>query len=180
MNNGCFVLGVVCLVVTPCDAAPRVVAKSGQLSTGLVIVPFAVPVAVPVAVLQDPTVVYGYRALTPVVTSAPPLPQGEGRGEGNQEASSDRRDKPAGSPVAAILSRHCAECHTSGAAQGGREFFSIDGRLREKLPRQVILDAVMPHESSPARMPPANRARLSPDELRVLEAWAKPPRELEW
>lgn len=168
MTNASLTFTFACLAAAPVLAGPRTTLPSVQLDTGLVIVPFAVPVAVPVAVVQHPPVVYGYRV-----------------GVAGRAAESAGRAEPDGAPrldlaPAAILARHCAACHTGGAASGGLELFGADGRLRGPLPRQAILESVTPDEHGAARMPPAGRGPLSADELRALGAWARPPRDLEW
>jgi mono/diheme cytochrome c family protein len=150
---------------------------AAKSNNGLVIVPFAVPVAVPVATVQQPSVLYSFRryadesltASTPVT-----LPQGERE---ERSAASSLSTAPASSSqldAAAVLSRHCASCHRGSASQGSLMLFDTAGTLLNRLPRQAVLEAVEQN-----RMPqPATATRLTAQEIDLLRAWAKPPKDL--
>jgi len=141
------------------------------------IVPFAVPVAVPVATIASPTLFYSYqqqaRSYTSTTSPSPPT-------SANQEPSlTDPNPRPSTSlDPQTILTRHCAECHRAAAAQGGLTLFSADGQLAPKLPRHLVLNAIVPDESNQVAMPPASRPRLSVEESRALRKWATLPRDV--
>ncbi len=128
----------------------------------LAIVPFAVPVAVPVATISYPSVLYSVResvAFSPVASherpaSLPTVPQPDAN---------------------TILTRHCAVCHGATNPQGQQTFFQPDGRLLDKLPRHVILEAI---SGNAPQMPPAGRAKLTEAELQIIRTWAALPRNL--
>ncbi len=128
----------------------------------LTIVPFAVPVAVPVATVSYPSVLYGVR-------ESVTYPPATSHFEPASLPSASQQD------AVTILTRHCAVCHGVLNPQGEQTFFQADGRLLDKLPRHLMLDAVSGNAPS---MPPAGRAKLSPAEIQVIRAWATLPRNL--
>ena len=128
------------------------------------VVPFAVPVAVPVATISTPVTFYSYQhaaVVTPATTSTATV----------QPAAVSLTPET-------ILSRHCAACHRGPSVQGGLTLFDTRGKLLDKLPRHVILDAVMADEQAPPRMPPPGSESLSSAELRVLRKWLTASREV--
>ena len=143
--------------------------------SAVTIVPFAIPVAVPVATIASPTVFYSYQhqARSYTSTTSPPT-------LASQEPSSTAPTSRPSSPLdpQTMLTRHCAECHLAPAAQGVLTLFSADGQVAPKLPRHLVLTAVVPDESHQVAMPPASRPRLSVEESRALRKWATLSRDV--
>lgn len=158
-------------------SAAEVVATSSQV-TGLAVVPFAVPVAVPVAVVQQPTLFYGVSAYAPAVTTSP-----NAAAPAVATASSvptSPIDDPLRAQVAPLLARRCGECHRGSQAQGGLMLFDVDGRLLDKLPRQLIVEHATVVEAKPPTMPPGDRTPLTLDEQALVRKWAAVPKRLSY
>ena len=126
------------------------------------VAPFAIPVAVPVAVVQQPTLFYGYGRYAPAALTAPPI-----------------AEEPTVS-IAALLKKHCAECHQGPTARGGLQFFAADGVPLALLPRQALAEACAPIDGAAPTMPPPGRTPLTPDEQAQVRRWAVPPKTLKW
>ena len=158
-------------VQAPLATSAVVIRQDVRLDSGLVVVPFAVPVAVPVATILRPTLFYSYRQFVD-----PAIQQHETdsiRRWAPQHA--DRPHSPADDAVR-ILSRRCAACHSGPDAKGGLELFDLDGRIIEKLPRRMMLEMIRA-----GKMPAGKQPRLlSEDEIRQIETWATPPRDLRY
>ncbi len=86
-------------------------------ASAVTVAPFAIPVAVPVAVVQQPTLFYGYGRYAPAATPAPPI---------TPAAMTPVAEEPTVS-IAALLTKHCAECHQGPTARGGLQLFAADG-----------------------------------------------------
>jgi mono/diheme cytochrome c family protein len=112
-------------------------ASAGE--SALIVVPFAVPVAVPVAVVQQPTLFYGVNAYAPPVASSPSAVV-PATSVTTAMGPTSPVDDPLRTQVAAILSRRCAECHRASQSQGDLVLFDVDGRLLDKLPRQLVVE----------------------------------------
>ena len=131
------------------------------------VAPFAIPVAVPVAVVQQPTLFYGYGRYAPAaMPTTPPVTPAVA-------------DDPAVS-IAALLTKHCAECHQGSTARGGLQLFAADGVPLAILPRQTLAEACAPTDGAAPTMPPAGRKPLTPDEQTQIRKWAVPPKTLKW
>lgn len=154
-----------------CVSSP-VVSSNVVTANGLTIVPFAVPVAVPVATLANPPLMYSYQqqagvaASTSVTTSTATVTVPKATVE------------PASDDPTLIFRRHCVECHRGSSAQGKLSLFDAAGSLLDKLPRHVIVDAIIPDENGRAAMPPTGRPRLTADEVRTLRRWATSSRDV--
>lgn len=151
--------------LTPASAAQRsmyVSRGTTRLSSGLVVVPFAVPVAVPVATVQKPSVLYGYRGYA------------AGHAAGSFPTTTTPRIDEPPSDAAAVLARHCRSCHQNAAAEGQMQLFDESGQLLSRLPRRRVLEAVQA-----GRMPkPLTAPRLTAAEIELIRRWAEPPRDL--
>ena len=142
-----------------------VIRQDVRLDSGLVVVPFAVPVAVPVATISRPTLFYSYRQFVD-----PAIQQ-------------DKTEVwPGGAPhrptddAVRILSQRCAACHSGPDAKGDLEMFDLDGQIVEKLPRRMMLEMIRAGKM-PAGQPPQ---LLTEEEIRQIETWATPPRDLRY
>lgn len=85
------------------------------------VAPFAIPVAVPVAVVQQPTLFYGYGRYVPATTVDPAA---------NAARPTNTAPAVADAPtvsIGALLKKHCAECHQGATARGGLQLFAADG-----------------------------------------------------
>jgi len=166
-------------------SAAEVVAASSQAG-GLVIVPFAVPVAVPVAVVQQPTLFYGVSAYAPLVATTPAVSTAAATTStatstsAPASASASPADDPLRAQVAPLLSRRCAECHRGSQAQGDLMLFDGDGRLLDKLPRQLVVEHATAVDGKPPMMPPGDRTPLTSDEQAVVRKWATLPKRLSY
>ena len=130
------------------------------------VAPFAIPVAVPVAVVQQPTLFYGYGRYAPAATPAATV---------TPAVVAD----PSIS-IAALLKKHCAECHQGPTARGGLQLFAADGVPLALLPRQALADACAPADGSAPTMPPPGRTPLTPQEQSQVRQWAVPPKTLRY
>lgn len=134
------------------------------------VAPFAIPVAVPVAVVQQPTLFYGYGRYAPAALPAVPI---------TPAATPPIAEDPAVS-IAALLKKHCAECHQGPTARGGLQLFATDGVPLALLPRQALAEACAPTDGAAPTMPPAGRTPLTPKEQALVRKWAVPPKEMKW
>ena len=148
-----------------------VIRQDVRLDSGLIVVPFAVPVAVPVATVSRPTLFYSYRQFVgPAMRQLDPdtWPRGARR-------LADKPHSPAGGAVR-ILSRRCAACHSGSDAKGELEMFDLDGRIIEERPRQLMLEMIRAGKMPAGKQPQL----LSEEEIRQIETWATPPRDLRY
>lgn len=158
-------------VQVPVATSAVVLRQDVRLDSGLVVVPFAVPVAVPVATISRPTLFYSYRQY-----SGPAIQRGK------TDVWSDHASQRAGGPhrptddAVRILSRRCAACHSGPDAKGELELFDLDGRIIDKLPRQSMLEMIREGKMPAGKQPQL----LSEEEIRQIETWATPPRDLRY
>lgn len=157
---------------------------ASQPTSGLVVAPFAVPVAV----VQQPTLFYGVSAYAPPVaststTQSPPLTTSAVSPTSPAAVpppASGSTDDVLRGQVAALLARRCAECHRGSQAQGGLMLFDVDGRLLDKLPRLLIVDAATHVDGQAPAMPPGDRTPLTSDEQALVRKWAATPKRLSY
>lgn len=147
--------------------------------TSLVVVPFAVPVAVPVAVVQQPTLFYGVSAYAPPVAVSPAMSTAVAPSS-TANALPSPVDDPLRAQVAPLLARRCAECHQGSQSQGNLMLFDGDGRLLDKLPRQLVVEHATAVEGKLPTMPPGDRAPLTSDEQALVRKWATLPKRLSY
>lgn len=177
-----------CGLVAMRSALATDLVAASQPTSGLVVAPFAVPVAVPVAVVQQPTLFYGVSAYAPPITStsttqSPPLTTSAVSPTSPAAApppASGSTDDALRAQVAALLARRCAECHRGSQAQGGLMLFDVDGRLLDKLPRLLIVDAATHVDGQAPAMPPGDRPPLTSDEQALVRKWAATPKRLSY
>ena len=138
------------------------------------VAPFAIPVAVPVAVVQQPTLFYGYGRYVPATTVDPAA---------NAARPTNTAPAVADAPtvsIGALLKKHCAECHQGATARGGLQLFAADGSPLALLPRQALAEACAPADGAAPTMPPPGRAPLTPEEQALVRRWAVPPKTLRY
>lgn len=148
-------------------------------TAALTIVPFAVPVAVPVAVVERPTFFYGVAASAPTTITTPQVPQAATLST-LPTSPAPASDDPQRAQAASLLQRRCAECHQGPSAQGGLMLFDADGRLLDKLPRQLIVEQATLDDGRRAAMPPAAREPLTVAEQALIRRWAVVPKRLSY
>ena len=179
-----------CGLVAMRSALATDLVAASQPTSNLVVAPFAVPVAVPVAVVQQPTLFYGVSAYAPPIAtsptaqSPPPLTTSAASPTSPAAAALAKDALPADdalrAQVAALLTHRCAECHRGSQAQGGLMLFDIDGRLLDKLPRLLIVDAATHVDGKAPAMPPGDRPPLTSDEQALVRKWAATPKRLSY
>ena len=152
-------------VSVPVATSAVVLRQDVRLDSGLVVVPFAVPVAVPVATISRPTLFYSYRQF-----ATPAIQQDQ-----TEVWPGGTRHRPANDAVR-TLSRRCAACHSGPDAKGELEMFDLDGRIIDKLPRQLMLEMIRAGKMPIGKQPQL----LSEEEIRQIETWATPPRDLRY
>ncbi len=136
------------------------------------VAPFAIPVAVPVAVVQQPTLFYGYGRYAPPAPSTTPT------------VAPTIADESTAA-ITALLRKHCAECHQGPTARGGLQLFAAAGEPLTPLPRQALAEACAPSDGlltngAAPTMPPAGRTPLTPEEQALVRRWAVPPKTLRY
>lgn len=176
LRSGLGVAVVICAAAAmapaggPCRAPAVVVRQRVEVvSSGLTIVPFAVPVAVPVATYSAPSVLYAYGAA---------MPRAEGTAWAPNAALSAEPVASSAEPIQltpeSVLRQACIKCHQGAAAKAGLTLFDDAGQLRPKLPRHVMWEMV-----AEGKMPPRG-AVLSEGAKRLLQEWARLPRDFEY
>ena len=146
-----------------CGTKSRVRQKHVHLNTDAV---FAVPVGT-IVVLSPPALLYSYR---------------EALGSSTMASVPSTATAPTGQSLTAeaILRAHCAKCHQGDMSRSGLAFFSGAGELLAPLPRRAMLEMASPDANGSVRMPPGDAPKLSAEELKVIRAWAEPPRGLRY
>ena len=147
----------------------------GVVGPAVTVAPFAIPIAVPVAVVQRPTLFYGHGRYTP---AAPPAPS-------TTPTVAPTVADESTVAIAALLRKHCAECHQGPTARGGLQIFAAAGAPLALLPRQALAEACAPSDGpltggAAPTMPPAGRMPLTPAEQALVRRWAVPPKTLRY
>lgn len=80
--------------------------------------------------------------------------------------------------IVPILKQHCAECHTGGHSEGGFSFstarqFRESGYVKPGHPQDSRLMQLVHSTDVDDQMPPSDRQRLTPEEVRIIEQWIR-------
>ncbi len=161
-------------VVTPVVVTPVV--------QNVVVAQFvAVPVVVPTfAVGYDPYT-YGVtqelkaireelRLTRAALLGAPPPASGQPEVQPQTQPKESLLENTSQVPVpphVQIMSFHCAACHGAGKAKGGVTLFSAPNVLTPNVDRAKVVSLV-----ETQKMPPDDKPKVHPDDIKILKEWA--------